>query len=420
MESQLKKAHNLGLQRILSFESQGGGFGWYSGREANTILTAYATMFLADLAKVSDYDRGVLDRSIAWLEKNQDPQGRWTGSERHSTWSRLSDAAIPSTAYVAWALRTAGREDTVAWGRAVEFLRKVDTADAYALALIANANPTKGMLDHLAKLAREGRWTTELQSWNHARGEAADIETTALAVIALARHNPALADQGGAFLVRSKDPSGAWHSTQATVLALKALSAVGGGTRGKVSAKLRVNGREIAGAFAESDAPQAFDISPYLKVGENEIELEPTARVNAQVAGRYYVPWGTDDFVRGVDGLNLRVTYDRPEAKVDEMVTCTVKVEADAFMVIAEVAIPPGFTVDRGDLDDLVRRNVVDKYTQTGRALTFYLPGKSAEWSYKLKPRYPAKVSVPRSVAYEYYAPDRRVISPPQELSVDR
>jgi hypothetical protein len=104
--------------------------------------------------------------------------------------------------------------------------------------------------------------------------------------------------------------------------------------------------------------------------------------------------------------------------KVGETVTCTVKVEADAFAMMAEVAIPPGCTVDTSGLEDLVRQRVIDKYTQTGRALVFYLPGKGATFSYGLKPRYPLKVALARSVAYEYYTPDRRVIVPPQEFEV--
>jgi uncharacterized protein YfaS (alpha-2-macroglobulin family) len=417
-EARLREAHQLGLQRILSFEANGGGFGWYGGREANAILTAYAAMFLHDLSRVFDFDRAVLNRTFAWLERAQDPQGRWVGQEGHSTWQRLSNSAIPSAAYVAWAFRASGREDTIPYQRARTFLLQAAVDDAYALALVANAVPEKAVLDRLAKMSKDGVWTTGLQTWNRARGSAADIETTALAVLALARHDAALADLGATHLVRSKDPYGSWHSTQATVLALKALSAVGGGGKGKVAARLWVNGREIEKAFPESDQPQSFDISPFVRPGANEVVIETTDRAGAQVSGRYYVPWGTDDLLRGTEGLNLHVAYDRLEAKVGDAVTCTVKVEADAFMVIAEVSIPPGFTVDPGDLDDLVRRKVVDKYAQTGRALTFYLPGKSATFSYKLKPRYPAAVAIPRSVVYEYYAPDRRAISPPQQMAV--
>ena len=74
--------------------------------------------------------------------------------------------------------------------------------------------------------------------------------------------------------------------------------------------------------------------------------------------------------------------------------------------------------MDSAALDALVQKRVVDKVAQNGRALIFYLPGKESTFSYELKPRYPATVSVPRSVAYEYYTPDRRAISPPQELTV--
>ncbi len=417
-EARLNEAHRVGLQKILSFEAAGGGFGWYGGREGNALLTAYGTMFLADLAKVFDYDKRILERSIAWLEKAQDSRGRWIGSDGHSTWQRLSDAEIPCTAYVAWALKRAGRDDTVVLGRAEQFLRQARADDAYVAALIANAFPTRENLERLAKLGKDGVWNTKLSSWTRSRDGAADLETTALAVLALSASHPEPADLGAAWLVRSRDPYGAWGSTQGTVLALRALAAAGGGSRDKAGARLRVNGKEIPNAFTETDEAQSFDISPYLAKGASEVVLETSRRVNAQVAGRYYLPWGAEDMIRGVDGLNLKVAYDRTEVKLGDTVTCSVQVEADSFMVMAEVAIPPGCSVDPSSLDDLVRRKVIDKYTQTGRTMVFYLPGKGATFSYVLKPRYPLKVSLPRSVAYEYYTPDRRVIVPPQDFEV--
>jgi len=418
-EARLQQMHSIAVQKILSFESSGGGFGWYPGRESNLVLTAYGTMFLADLAKVYEFDRRILDRTIAWLENRQDPAGTWTGQDHGSTWNRLSNAAIPSTAWVAWALKRAGRDDTRALGKAEEFLRRVDDDDSYAAALIANAFPNRINLDRLAKMGKEGRWRTNVESWTRSRGQSADLETTALAVIALANHAPAIADEGAAWILKQRDPWGAWGSTQPTVLALRALAATGGGaSRDKVAAKLSVNGKDIPNAFVESDAAQSVDISPYLVKGTNQIVVESTRKVNVQVAGRYYVPWTSEDTIGGVDGLNFTVKYDRTEAKVGDTVTCTVTVAADSFALMAEVAIPPGFTVDPSGLEDLVRRRVIDKYSQTGRTMIFYLPGKGATFSYALKPRYPVKVSVPRSVAYEYYTPDRRVLVPPQDFEV--
>ncbi|HEV3029698.1 MAG TPA: alpha-2-macroglobulin family protein, partial [Planctomycetota bacterium] len=167
-EDRLRQAHSIAVQKILSFENPSGGFGWYPGREANLVLTAYGTMFLGDLAKVYDFDRRVLDRAIAWLEARQDPSGSWAGHDHGSTWSRLSNSATPSTAWVAWALKRAGRTSP-AVGRAEEFLRRFDEDDGYAAALIANAFPSKRNLDQLARMGKEGRWTTRVQTWTRAR-----------------------------------------------------------------------------------------------------------------------------------------------------------------------------------------------------------------------------------------------------------
>jgi uncharacterized protein YfaS (alpha-2-macroglobulin family) len=416
LEARLKQAHTTGLQRIVSFESEGGGFGWYGGRGAEPALTAYGLLYLADLSRVFDFDRGVMDRAVAYLERAQDGAGGWPSAVGKLAGGGGADARFAATAYVAWALRKAGKDDTRALGRAEEYLKAADTGDPYALALIGLAFPWKPTLDALAKAVKDGGWTTRQETWTRARGDAAYVETTALAVLALEKHAPELADRGAEWLVQRKGPYGAWGSTQATVLALQALAAAGGAPRGPVSGRLWVNGKEIPGAFPGGDGPQSVDVSSHLVPGRNEVVIESSDRVNGQVSGRCYVPWSTDDLLRQVDGLNLNVSYDRSEARVGDVVTCTVKVEADGFMVIAEVAVPPGFTVDSASLDDLVRRKVVDKVGQDGRKLVFYLPGKSATFGYPLRPRYPAQVSVPRSVAYEYYTPDRRVISPPQDL----
>jgi uncharacterized protein YfaS (alpha-2-macroglobulin family) len=418
-EARLRQAHSISVQKMLSFENPQGGFGWYPGREANLLLSAYGTMFLADLAKVYDYDRAVLDRTIPYLERHQGPEGQWAAADHGATWSRLSNSAIPSTAYTAWALQRAGRGDSAAVGKARDYVARFDDSDGYAAALIANAFPTQRNLEQLVRLAKDGHWSTKIQTWTRSRDGSADLEATALAVLALAQHAPKLTDEAAGWIVRARDPYGSWGSTQATVLALRALTATGGGgNRDKVATKLSVNGKSIPNAFNESDEGQSFDISPLLVRGANEIVLETSRRVNAQISGRYYVPWSADDVLGLVPGLNLQVTYDHSEVKVGEILTCSVKVEADAFAIMSEVAIPPGCTVDSSVLEDLVTRKVVDKVGQNGRTLIFYLPGKGASFSFPLKPRYPMKVIVPRSVAYEYYTPDRRVVVPPTALEV--
>jgi len=52
----------------------------------------------------------------------------------------------------------------------------------------------------VVKLAKDGRWTTKVQTWTRARDGAADLEATALAVIALSNHAPVLADEAAAWI----------------------------------------------------------------------------------------------------------------------------------------------------------------------------------------------------------------------------
>src|SRR5204862_6894216 len=44
IEAKLNSYHSIAVQKILSFENPGGSFGWYPGREANLLLSAYGTM----------------------------------------------------------------------------------------------------------------------------------------------------------------------------------------------------------------------------------------------------------------------------------------------------------------------------------------------------------------------------------------
>ena len=61
----------------------------------------------------------------------------------------------------------------------------------------------------------------------HSRGSTLDVEATALATLALlrTRQHPEAARKALTWLSRGKGPSGTWGSTQATILAMKALLA---------------------------------------------------------------------------------------------------------------------------------------------------------------------------------------------------
>ena len=91
-------------------------------------------------------------------------------------------------------------------------------------------------------------------------------------------------------------------------------------------------------------------------------------------------------------------------------------------MVMLDLGIPPGFTVDAGDFAEMVGEEGVKKFSVTARQVILYLgdvkPGDVQTFEYTLRPKYPVKAKTPASVAYEYYTPANRATAAPVELKV--
>jgi hypothetical protein len=229
----------------------------------------------------------------------------------------------------------------------------------------------------------------------------------------------------------NKDPRGTWHSTQATVLALKALLL---GTNSDAVPKerkfeIKVNGllaQELTIPADQADVVQQIDLSARLtKRGEpNSVsiaELTDTA-TSYQAVIRHYVDRPAEP--QPEEPLSITIDYDRERLNVDESVTATVTVvnnlNVTAPMVILDLPIPGGFTIERGELDELVGSKTIAKYQLTPRQAIVYLRELHAtqklELRYRLRATMPVKVTVPRGEAYEYYNPSKRGMSQPKQL----
>jgi len=150
-------------------------------------------------------------------------------------------------------------------------------------------------------MGKDGRWTTRIQSWTRARDAAADLEATALAVIALATHAPGLADEGAAWILK-RAILRRLGSTQPTVLALRALAATAaarGATRRRPPDRERQGDRQRVHGERRGPVLRHLALS---RQGRERDVIEASRRVNTQIAGRYYVPWGAEDMARGIDG----------------------------------------------------------------------------------------------------------------------
>jgi hypothetical protein len=432
-QMKLEAALNAGYQRLLTFEVSGGGFDWYGASPAKTILTAYGILELNDMDKVYPIDRRVIDRARDVLYRRQNADGSWSLDIPMHTWNQLTDAKVPITAYVAWALHEAGFKDSSV-DRALGWLKAQPApSDGYVAALVALALGKTDALEALAQVeGDQARWSTAGEGLCHARGETASIEATALAAIALAHDaRSPLLDKALTAIARSKDGSGCWQSTQATILCIKALlDATRAPSRPKqpVAVLLAVNGRPVEGLKALSaenyDVVQQVELPVAEGVNQVELSLEGDVRATYQVFGRYYLPWALVPEAKE-PLLAIATRYDKEELKLTDKLRATTTLQYSGpgtFMVIADLGIPPGFTPDASSFEKLVEKKVIDKFTLTGRQVTLYFgrveKGRRHEIEWTLAPRFPIKAQSPRSNAYEYYSPQNEGTSRPRPLRV--
>jgi uncharacterized protein YfaS (alpha-2-macroglobulin family) len=443
---------NTGYQRLLTFEVKGGGFSVFGQYPGNPILTAYGLMEFADMAKVHDVDPNLLTRTKGWLLAQQRPDGSWSAGREGfyaEGWSNVPNSDLVATSYITWALLQTGDRSAQVL-KAVAYVREHigQVTESYTAALVANtlSDAKDAMagkaLARLAAMAVQEKdalfWPTRISTAAFGTGPAGDVETTALAALALendAQYSRQV-NQAMTYLTRCKDRYGTWSSTQATVLAMKAMIGSVDKARESASASVQVeaNGKTATVVNitpATSEVFHQVDLTAYLHGGENDVRLVTKGQGNCQykLVGTVYRPWSlVGEPAKKAEPLGLSVKYDRTHLETDEVADCVVIVQnrtaATANQVVVDVGVPPGFDVQSEDLEALVAKHDIAKFSNTGRQLIIYLekidPSKTVQLSYRVKARLPIRAQAPESRAYEYYDPTRQVMVPPVPVQVVR
>jgi hypothetical protein len=455
LEAKARQYIHLGYQRLVGFEVQGGGFEWFGRPPAHQTLTAYGLMEFEDMAKVHDVDPNLIARTRRWLLNQRKPDGAWEPDNRvlHDdvTGRDAKLARLGATAYIAWAVF--GNNQAAQEGRTtLDFLLAHPARDInndHVLALVCHAllslDPTgKEASAYLQELARratrseDGKhvsWAPPPQARTlfHGGGDSARIETTAVAALALLRSSshaqqarPALA-----WLITKKDANGTWHSTQATVLSLKALLAgtgkpLGDGAR-RVAVSIGGQEQEIVMPADQSEVMRLLDLSGRLKPGKNELALAEKTKTAAgyQVVFRYHVT-AVKAAEEKKEPLSIQIAYDRTDLAVDETVrataTVTNQMKATAPMVMLDLPVPPGFAAETAGFAALVKDGSIARFQVRPRSVLVYLrglePDKPLKLTYKLRATMPVKATAGVARVYEYYDPSKEGTSPARRFTV--
>lgn len=418
IEAKAKQFISLGYQKLLTFQHESGGFGWYAGYAPDIRLTAYVLLQLSDMSKVHDVDKRVIERAQKWLDEQQRSNGSW------------NDSPV-LTAYVTWSLIETGMAENDKIKNAKKYIEKnSDTDDPYYLALAANAIKDQKLIDRLAELKSEVDglffFTTKAGTLYGSSGETGNVETTGLAILALLKSDKHKVLVQGAvnFIIKSKQASGAWGSTQPTIMALKSLIANMADKEEKtpvsVTLKLGEDTRTILIKPEDSDVMRLFEFKSVN--GENDLIIEADRKTNLiyQAAAIYYTPWIFGE-TTDKSTLKLDLKYAKTNLRKGETVKVNAKLKytgkASTFMVMAEIGLPAGFDLDTKNLTTVKK---IDKFSSAGKELVIYLnqmqPGEEIDFSFDLKAKYPLHVKSSGSKAYEYYAPTNKTTANPVEL----
>jgi len=442
-----------GYQRLLTFEVPGGGFSWFGNAPANKILTAYGLMEFSDMSKVHDVDPRLISRTQQWLASQQQADGNWrpdTQFINEGATNRFNRDALRITAYLAWSLENTGYQG-VAVERAKQYIEKHmgEKTDSYTLAVLANfavdygkdreftRQAMQNLLDAKVEKGEQIWWTAD-ETGVYSTGESASIETTGLALQALLKWGEASGTvrKALAYITAKKDASGTWGTTQATIMALRALLLATEKSAADVHGTVEVllNDKTVQTLELTSDNNDLlhqFVLKSFDPNESNTVKLHFDGKggLAYQVVGSYFVPW---DEKTPNEPLSISIAYDRTHLAQDDIATATATVknnmEKTAKMVMVDLGIPPGFDLMSEDLQNYLEQSAnkksgrLEKFTQTPTQAILYFdsfaPNSTVTLKFRLRAKYPIRARTFKSRVYEYYDPAVSSTARPVQLEV--
>ncbi|HEY0990916.1 MAG TPA: alpha-2-macroglobulin family protein, partial [Kofleriaceae bacterium] len=435
-----------GYKLLAGYETKDKGYEWFGHSPGHEALTAYGLMEFADMAKVYDVDRKMVERTADWLMSRRDQQG---GFQRSAQALDSFGRAGPATtnAYIMWALAEARRTGSLTRELAVQKALGAETSDPYLLALAANTNLAAApktadgaaMVKRLAAMqAKDGSFPGAKETITMSGGESLVIETTSLAVLALIKASPANEYEpqiraGVDWLNGKRGGYGAWGNTQATILGLKALTAYTEHARQMAapgSATLVINGKD-AGAIAfdkgRRDALVWDDVASKLAPGENTIEvrLDSQAQLPYTIAIEY-----RSAQPKSSPRTKIAVTAQllKTQARMGEGVTLRAHVEntstAGVPMTLARIGLPGGTVFQTWQLKELRDKGLIDFYETRPREVILYWralpPSAKKDVDLNLLAAVPGTYEAPASSAYLYYTAEDKAWTKPVAIAIDR
>jgi alpha-2-macroglobulin-like protein len=427
---QSRQKLDAGYKRLIGFWCPDKGYEWFGENPGHEALTAFGLLHFSDMAQVREVDQNMIATTRAWLLKQKDGQGGFTRKRRslHSWTEDKND----SNAYIVWALLESGQKaDELKPELASLKTAATNSQNNYAVALAANSFYLAGdkaeaikLMDRLAaKQKADGSEGGIKSSIVGSEGESLQVEGTALTTLAWLRE-PAYAgnvEKSIKFLADSCK-AGRYGSTQATVLALRAIVTYDKQrARPKAPGKVQlyVDGQSI-GDWADFDqstqgAIKLPDLTELLTTGEHKLTLrmEGGGPMPYSLAVKYNALTPESDDQCKLD-VSVKMAQDKlVEGNATEAnVTVINKIKEVVPTPVAIIGLPGGLEPRHDQLKELVKKGKIDAYEVRGREVVLYwrdLPAEAkVEVPISLIAAVPGTYTGPASRAYLYYTDEHK------------
>jgi CD109 antigen len=405
-----------GYQRQLTYRHQDGSFSAFGEQDetGSLWLTAFVLSTFANAREVQTIDETILSEAASWMLSHQKADGSFesVGTVIHQEMIGGVNAGYGLTAFATLALLDYGSADSTQVASAVDYLASAlenEKIDSYILSLITSALMKA---DHpQAENALERLLEQSIVGSDGIHWEPHPVETTGYAIMALVEAERLEAQPAIEWLSTQRNAFGGFHSTQDTVVGLKALTLAAMAQGRDLDAVVDVIiDNEIVHSFTVGqdnfDVLQSLELDP---VDAFTLKINGTGKVFYQVAQSYNVPVAP---VQQEDQLQLTVHYDAEHIAVDDLVDVQVSVLYQGNlektgMSIVDISIPTGFAAVPASLDRLREWENVKRIEVAGRKVIFYFDhfayAEPIEFTFQVKALFPVRADSGTSEAYLYY-----------------
>jgi uncharacterized protein YfaS (alpha-2-macroglobulin family) len=446
-----------GYQKLVSFECDKLGYEWFGSDPGHEALSAFGLMQFTDMSQVMAVDQEMIVRTRKWLMNRRDGRGGFHRNPRHlHVWSVKQEIV---NAYVLWALT----EADVAAGQPLratsELSSELDrlyevasaSSDPYLVGLSAatlfNVKRTtegESLLEVLSGLQKgdgrlEGQTTVTSSG-----GLSKQMETTAIAVLAFVKSPKYLANarQAAGWISGNRLGTAGFGSTQATVLALKALVAIADHSQTQLGGTLsiKLDGESIGEASLpkEAQSGSAVEIEGLGRAIEQVWNENPNVSIELVANGTENLSYTIDVGFHGITPSNDEACPVRLTTKLtgqfadDGSVSAgdSLQVKAKLInnantgqpMTVAIVGIPGGVEARPEELDELRESGKFDYYELRGREVIFYWrtlkPSAVKQIDFGVTATVPGEYTGPASRSYLYYTAEQKQWAKPMSLEI--